>query len=258
MPKFEIDIDDTKGEFVGDVPTALKAILDRLEITAHGTGFRSGQGKAEEDAKKKLEDAIKAERIKLEASMPAERAKWAELEEAHKILKGQYDSSITEHRKMLTAREEAHASELLKRAEAIKVRDQRIKDAVKQNLRALAAQNGARDESLEELEIVLQHRIGFDDDMQPFVKGEDGTPAKTTAGNALTLDVFVRQYLDNHPHHKRPAPGTSGQARRAASLTVQPGTVQSLDAVKQRIDAGDRSAAAINDLFEASRKRHAS
>lgn len=257
MPKFEIEIDD-KGEFLGELPPELKTIKERWEIAAHGTGFRNGQGKAEEDAKRKLDEAIKAERLRLEASMPAERAKWAEIEEQNKTLKSQWENTIAEHRKTLTAREEAHATEILKRTEAIKVRDQRIRDGVKANLRALAAQNGAREESLEELEIVLQHRIGFDDDMQPFVRGEDGSPAKTTAGNPLGLDVFVRQYLDNHPHHKKPAAGKGGDARSGASLTAPRTDTPTLDAARARIDNGDRSPQAINDLFEATRRRRAS
>ncbi len=257
MPKFELEIDE-KGEFIGDLPQDLKAIKDRWEITAHGNGFRSGQGKAEEEFKRKLDEALKAERVKLEASMPAERAKWADIEEQNKILKTQYDTTLQEHRKLLTAREEAHAAEILKRTEAIKVRDQRIRESVKANLRSLAAQNGARDESLEELEIVLQHRVGFDDDMVPFVKAEDGTPAKTTAGNAVSLDVFVRQYLDNHPHHRKPAAGKGGNAGHGATLTAPRSDSPSLDAARQRVEGGDRSPAAINDLFEASRRRRAS
>lgn len=257
MPKLEIEIDD-KGEFVGDLPTELKTIKERWEITAHGNGFRSGQGKAEEEARKKLEDALKAERLKLEASMPAERAKWADIEEQNKTLKAQWESTIGEHRKTITAREEAHATEILKRTEAIKVRDQRIRDAVNSNLRALAAQNGARDESLSELEIVLQHRIGYDDTMQPYVKAEDGTPAKTTAGNPLPIDVFVRTYLENHAHHKKPTTGRGGDARHGATLTAPRTDAPTIDAARTRIDSGDRSPQAINDLFEASRKRRAS
>lgn len=255
MPKFEIEVDD-KGEFVGTVPNEIDAILKRIEITAHGTGFRSGQGKATEDAKKQIEDAVKSERLKIESSMPAERAKWSEIEEQNKLIKGQYDNSLQEHRKILTAREEAHANEILKRSEAIKVRDQRIRDQVNATLRAQAAQAGARDESLAELEVILQHRIGFDDDMLPFVKAEDGTPAKTTAGNPLPIDVFVKQYLDNHPHHRKPVPGRGGDARGGASLRGG-GTVATLDGAKARVDAGDRSLDAINDMFQAGRKKSA-
>jgi hypothetical protein len=119
-----------------------------------------------------------------------------------------------------------------------------------QNLRALAARAGARDESLPELEVILQHRIGYDDDMNPYVKGEDGQRAKTTAGNDVPIDVFVKQYLDNHPHHRKAAPTQGGGARGGAHLQGQR-TPASIDQANARLANGDRSNDAINELFHA-------
>lgn len=258
MPTLQIDIDD-KGEFQGQVPTELNAILERLKATAHGEGYGKGTQKAAEEAKATIEQAIKAERAKLEATMPLEKAKWDEIDAANKLLKTQLESTATEARKQLTAREEAHALEITRKLDALTKRDTKIKSLVNATLRGLAAQAGARDESLSELEVILQHRIGYTDDMEPFVKDESGEPAKTTAGNPLGLDAFVRQYLDNHPHHRKPAAGKGGDARRGASLSGHPtGSLTSVDAARQRIDSGDRSPGAINELFEASRQRRAS
>lgn len=253
MPKFELEIDE-KGEFVGQLPTEIDEILKRREITAHGTGFRSGQGKAAEDAKKQLEDTLRAERAKWEAQAPLERAKWDETAEQNKLLKQQVEAIATESRKSMTAREESHALEITRRTEAMQKRDTKIRSLVNATLRGLAAAAGARDESLSELEVILQHRIGFDDDMEPFVKGEDGQPAKTAAGNPLGMDAFVKQYLDNHPHHRKPVGGQGGGARGGASFQGQT-KVASLDAARQRVEQGDRSATAINDIFEASRQK---
>lgn len=255
--KIEVDIDD-KGEFVGTVPAELDAILKRLESTHYGTGFGKGAQKAAEEAKKQIEDAIKTERIKLEANMPVERAKWDEIGEQNKLLKTQLESTLQETRKQQTAREEQHATEITKRMEALNKRNAKIQDLTNAQLRGLAAQHGARDESLEELSIILRHRIGFDDDMEPYVKAEDGTPAKTTAGNALGMDAFVKQYLENHPHHRKAAPGRGGDARRGASLSQPGGTPATVEAARARFESGDRSPNTINDIFEAGRKKRAS
>jgi hypothetical protein len=253
MPRIEIEIDD-KGEFIGQVPTELGGILDRLKATAHGEGYGKGASKAAEEAKAQIDAAIKAEKLKLEAQMPLEKAKWDDIDQQNKVLKTQLESTATEARKQLTAREEAHAVEITKKLDALTKRDAKIKTLVNATLRGLAAQSGARDESLSELEVILQHRIGYSDDMEPFVKDESGEPARTAAGNPLGLDVFVKQYLDNHPHHRKPTPGKNGDARRGASFAAQPGST-SIESARQRIESGDRSPGAINDLFEASRRR---
>ena len=256
MPKFEIEIDD-KGDFQGQLPNELAAVLDRIKATAHGEGYGKGNQKAAEEAKAQIASTVAAEKAKWEAMLPAERAKWAEIEEANKHLKSQYEAATQQSRKTLTEREEAHAAEITRRVERETKRDSKIKDLVNQNLRALAARNGAREESLTELEIVLQSRIGYDEDMTPFVRGEDGQPAKTTAGNPVSLETFVKQYLESHPHHRKAPAGAPGNARGGASYHGQPSTV-TRDAAAARIEGGDRSPAAINDLFEAGRQRKAS
>lgn len=253
--KCEVDIDD-KGEFVGTVPAELTSILDKLRSASHGEGYGKGAQKAAEEAKQQIADAIKAEKLRLEAQMPLEKAKWDEIDQHNKVLKTQLETTVAESRKRMTEREEAHALELTTRMDALAKRNEKIKALVNANLRALAAQAGARDESLSELEVILQHRVGYDDHMEPFVIAEDGKgPAKTAAGNPLGLDVFVKQYLDNHAHHRKPAPGRGGDARGGASLrTAGGGGGGSLTGARERVESGDRSLDAINELFHASRK----
>ncbi len=254
MPKFEVEVDD-KGEFIGSLPAEVDAILKRIEITAHGTGFRSGQGKATEDAKKQIEDAIKSERLKIEASLPLEREKWQSTDEENKALKQQLTDRIRESDRTLRGREEAHAEELTKRVEALSKRNAKIHQLVKAQIQGLALQAGAREESLPELEVILGSMVGYDDDMESFVKGPDEKPLMMH-GKPITLQQFVKSYIDNHPHHRKPAAGAGGGARGGASFRGHEGTV-SLDAAKSRIEAGDRSPSAINELFEAGRKRPA-
>lgn len=252
MPKFELELDD-KGDFVGTLPPEFDSVLTRIKSTSHGEGFGKGSQKAAEEAKQQIADAVKDAKRKMEMEAPLERAKFEEIDTRNKLLATQVESMAQEHRKTLTQTAETHALEITKRAEALTKRNQKIQRLVTANLRSLAAQAGARDESLAELEVILQHRIGFDDDMEPYVKGEDGQAAKTTAGNALPIDVFVKQYLDNHPHHRKPVPGRGGDARGGASLHGRPAP-QSADAARTRVAEGDRSLDAINELFQSTRR----
>lgn len=258
MPKLEIELDD-KGEFVGTVPTELSSILDKIKSTSHGEGFGKGASKAAEEAKQQIADAIKAEKMKLEAQMPLEKAKWDDIDQTNKLLKTQLETTVAESRKRMTEQAENHATELTTRMEALTKRNEKIKSLVNSNLRALAAQAGARDESLSELEVILQHRIGYDDHMEPFVKGEDGQPAKTTAGNPLAIDVFVKQYLENHPHHRKPVAGRGGDARGGAAARGHGHGAGGGDlaTARARVESGDRSIDAINELFSATRGKGA-
>jgi hypothetical protein len=258
MPKFELEIDD-KGEFIGQLPTEFTSVLDKIKTTAHGEGYGKGNAKAAEEAKAQIDAAIKAEKLKLEAAMPLEKAKWDEIDQQNKHLKAQIDSLGRESQKRATEREEAHATELTRRMKQMETREGKIRALVNSHLRFLAASAGARDESLPELEVILQHRIGYDDDMEPFVKAEDGSPAKTAAGNPLSIDAFVKQYLDNHAHHRKLSGGTTaGRVGAAATLRVTGGgAVASLSDAKARFDNGDRSTDAINAIFEAGRKKSA-
>jgi hypothetical protein len=114
--------------------------------------------------------------------------------------------------------------------------------------------SGAREESLPELRVILGNYIGFTDDMEPYIKGEDGKERRLANGQPVTLKAFVKDYLDTHPHHKAPVKGAGGGARGGATFRGA-GDTPSADSAKKRIDSGDRSAGAINELFEATRKR---
>jgi hypothetical protein len=254
MPRFEIEVDD-KGEFQGALPPEIDAILKRIEITAHGTGFRGGQSKATEDAKKSIEDAIKAERAKIEASLPLEREKWQGIEEENKTLKTQLTDTMRESGKTLTKREEAHAEEIMKRAEAITKRNAKIQTLVNATLKGLAAQSGAREDALDLAVTALEKQIGYDDDMEPYVKGANGEPM-ALHGKPMPIDAFVKSFIDGNPYLKKPAGGQGGGARGGASFHGAGANV-SADAAKARVEGGDRSANAINELFEATRRKSA-
>jgi hypothetical protein len=254
--RIELELDEAKGEIVGDVPEPIKALFARIENTAHGAGFGKGAAKAAEEAKAQIAAAVAAEKAKLEAMAPLEKEKYLREAEENKTLKQQMLESSREMDRAMKSREEAHASQLLERADALKKRNARIVELTKAQLRGEARAAGARDESLDELEVILHSSIGYNDDMEPFVKSGDGTP-KTVQGKAQSLGSFVKEYLDGHTHHKRPAQGQGGGARGGASTHGHAGGPVNLEAARAAVLADPRSASALNDLFEASRKKSA-
>jgi len=256
MARIELEIDDSKGEIVGEVPEVVKALFARIENTAHGQGFGKGAAKAAEEAKAQIASAVAAEKARLDALAPLEREKFQRESEENKSLKQTMLEAARETDRQMKAREEAHATQLLERAEALKKRNAKILDLTKAQLRGEARAAGARDESLDELEVILHASIAYTDDMEPFVRNGDGT-AKTVQGKPQTIGAFVKEYLDGHAHHKRPAPGAGGGARGGASFGGHTGATVTADAARARIESGDRSADAINTLFESTRKRSA-
>jgi len=254
MPRLELEIDD-KGEIVGEAPAELTALFTRTETAAYGKGYGKGVEKAAADAKKQIEDNVKAEVARLEALAPLERDKHQRIAEENQILQTRLNEHLKDADRTLKSREEAHAREIVARTEAQQKRDNRIKELVKAQIRADALGHGAREESLGELEVILINGIGYDDDMEPFVKDPDGKPLMQH-GKTVTLSAFVKQYLESHPHHRKPAQGTPGNARGGASFHGhgQPATA---DAARARIDSGDRSAGAIDELFQATRRKTA-
>lgn len=251
MPRIELELDD-KGEIVGDAPEPLKGIFARIETSAHGQGYGKGVAKAAEDAKKQIADTVAAELAKKDAMLPIERAKWGQIEEDNKSLQTRLIESDREHDRTLKTREETHARELLARADALKERNSRIVELTRSQLRTEAKAVGARDESLDELEVILQASIGFDDAMKAFVKNPDGSE-KLVHGKPQGLGTFVKEYLDSHPHHRKPPAQGGGGARGGATLHGHHAPA-SLEAARTRMENGDRSASAINDLFNATRK----
>lgn len=254
MARIELEIDDTKGEIIGEVPEALKAIHARIENTAHGAGFGKGAAKAAEEAKAQIAAAVAAEKAKLDALAPLEREKYEREASENKTLKTQMLEAARETDRQMKAREESHATQLLERAEALKKRNAKIVDLTKAQLRGEARAVGARDESLDELEVILHASVGYTDDMEPFVRNPDGT-AKTVQGKPQTIGSFVKEYLDTHTHHRKPTPGQGGGARGGASTHGHNGGAVSLEAARAEVQSNPHSAQAVNALFEATRKK---
>lgn len=251
--KMEIEIDEAKSEVVGEIPEALKAVFTRIENTTYGTAFGKGAAKAAEEAKAQIAKEVAEVKAKLDAEAPVRAAKFQEMEESYKNLQTRLLEAERAHSTTLKDREETHARELLDRSDRLKKLGTRIQDLTKLQLRADAKANGARDESLAELEVILHSSIGYSDDMEPYVKNGDGTP-RTVQGKPMSVSAFVKEYLDGHTHHKAPVKGPGGGARGGASFAGGGANV-SAETARARVEGGDRSTGAINELFEATRRK---
>lgn len=250
MPKLELELDD-KGELV-KTPAELEALFKRTETAGYGNGLKKGREDALTEAQKAAEERIAAERAKWEKENPVGRVK--ELEEENLRFR-EAESTITKrYADSAREREELHAREMAQRNADIAKRDARLKDALKATIRVAAVSAGARDESLDELESLLVSKIRRNADLEPEVFGDDDKPV-TVQGKPVTVEAFVRQYIDKHTHHKKPAGGVGGGARGGASLHGQTSNVSLSQAKARIVEDGDRSPDAVNALFEAGRKR---
>ena len=210
MPAFTIELDD-KGDFNGEMPAEIQQILARTGAEQYKVGYGKGVEQAAKEAKKQIEDTINLEKQRMAAMEPLEKERVARIEAENQSLASRLADLSKESDRTLKSREESHAREIVQRTEAIKRREERIMQLTKSQIRIEAAQAGARDESLDELEIILGNYVGYDDDMMPFVKGADGQP-QTVAGKPVGLSAFVTQYLNAHPHHRKVVAGRGGQA----------------------------------------------
>lgn len=251
MPKFEIEIDD-KGEVVGKPAAEIDALFKRTETGAYGGGLKKGREDALTEAQVAAEAKIAAERAKWEKENPVQRAK--ELEEENLKFRESEATLMKRFNETSKTREENHAKEIADKAEQISKRDRRLAEQMKATIRAEAVGAGARDESLGELEVILGAKVAYDEDLEPYVKGDDGKPI-LVHGKPQAVSAFVKAYLDGHPHHRKATAGAGGGARGGASLTGQHGgDVSEKDAIA-RIESGDRSPGAVNALFQATRKK---
>lgn len=255
MARVELELDD-KGELTGTVPPEVEELFKRTQTASYGQGYGKGVATAAEDAKKQIEETVKAKLAEKDALAPLEKARIAGIEEENARVKKHIDDQAREFDRTSRNREETHAKELIDRSTKLEKRDGRIRELTKRQIRGEALQHGARDESLDELEVILNHYIGYDDDMQAFIKDAEGNP-QLQAGKPIPISAFVKQYLDNHAHHRKPTGTAGGGARGGAAVRGSAGQVPSVDAAKRVVEEGDRSPGAINDLFNAGRKKTA-
>lgn len=251
-----VRINEETNQIEGDVPDPLNDILKRVEGEALTRGRGEGIEQAAKDAKSQIESAVAQKAKELEAQAPYEKARLSQLESDNASLASKLAELTKEQSDASKALKEAHAEDIIERTKRIEAREGLIKKLTARSLRGEALQAGAREESLDELELILSHYVGYDQDMEPFIKGPDGQPI-IVQGTQQSINSFVKDYLEKHPHHRRPPTAyRPGRARHGVSLTDPGQNPQtSRDAAVSRIEGGDRSAGAIDALFKATRKQ---
>jgi len=249
-------INEETNEIEGDIPEPLQSILHRVEETAETRGRGKGIEQAAADARKQIEDAVASKVRELEAKAPFDKARLSQLEDENKTLSSKLSEELKRASEASNALKDAHAQELITRSNRIQALADKVKSLTARTLRADALQAGAREESLDELEIILQAYIGYDDNMEPFVKGPDGQPV-IVQGRQQSIGSFVKDYLEKHAHHRKPATSyRPGRSRDGVSLTDQRSIPASeRTAAVERVNGGDRSAAAVDALFKATRQK---
>jgi hypothetical protein len=116
---------------------------------------------------------------------------------------------------------------------------QQIRESVGKTIRAAAVEAGARAESLDELERLIGADVDFDDKLDAFVKGPDGNPLATDTGEPMSLEGYVKGYLDKKPHHKAGIPAKGGNAPGGATHRgAPPKPPTGADALRQALDSG--------------------
>jgi hypothetical protein len=237
MPKVEIipghlevEVREDGVVEAGSLPEPLRKLFQAEFDRAYG----KGSAKAAEEAKKQLESEVAKirEEAKKNTGDPvlAEKAKNLEIE-LSKLREAEAESK-KDFAEAQRLRDERHANELkdrddkvTKSQQEVERRTGRIRELVTSEIRIAAQRHGARNESLNELDLLLRQRIGLNDDLQAFVADDKdpGKPALDKDGKPISIDGLVQQYLTDHPHHKAAPGGRGGGAAGGRSLAGDKG-----------------------------------
>jgi len=253
MAKIELELDD-KGEIIGKLPAEVDALFKRTETTGYGTGLKKGREDALTEAEKAAEARIAAEKAKWEKENPVQRVK--ELEEENLKFRESETTLAKRYGDTARQREETHAKEMADRAEALAKRDTQLQKALQSTIRVAALTAGAREETLDVLAEHLAKRITRDADLEPVVVADDGKPM-TVQGKPVTVEAFVKSFLDQKPSFKKPVGGKGGGATGGASFHGHDG-VPSKEAAIAAIETEGITPDRISQLFQATRKPKAS
>ena len=209
MPVIEVEVGEDGG--IGKLPDTLQKFLDKRIDEA----YRKGADKTERALSPLTVDPVEMERLRTRDKALAD----VELREAERQ---------KEYEKARQLRDEAAQKEKAEAIKAEKANTQKAVDRVRQTLgksiRAAAAAQGARAESLDELERLLGAEVDLDDDLNEFVR-DASDPKKVRVndkGEKVSIEGLVADYLKTHPHHVKAEPVQGGGSRGGATLAGRP------------------------------------
>ena len=216
MPVLEVEIGEDGA--IGKLPEQLQKFFDkRIDET-----YKKAAEKVETKMSPYLADPVEMERLRQRDKTLAQ----IELEAAER------DKKYDEARAL---REKGFAEEKAAAIKAEKANTEkavaRVKAGVSKTIRAAALANGARAESLDELERLLAVDVDLDDELNEFVVDAQNRKAARLNGDGqpVTVEGLVADYLKTHPHHVAAAPGTGGGARGGATFAGRPPITSATD-----------------------------
>jgi hypothetical protein len=219
--KVEIEIGDDGA--IGELPDPLQQFFDKRFKEA----YQKGADKSEKAFKSLIVDPKELEEL---------RTKAKELEDARLAIAERDKDWKTAQ----DIRDKRHADELKAERDAHTKTRTKVREFTGKSIRAAAVEAGARAESLDELESLIGSAVDFDEELNAFVKGADGQPLVNDKGEKVSLEGYVREYLDKKPHHKAASPAKGGKAPGGAAYRGVPHMpVTGVEAQRAALDSGE-------------------
>lgn len=237
---------------LAEVPPEIQAIFDRVAAGERKKATVTAMEEVTKDAKRQIEQTVKERLAEHDAMAPVQAKRLESLEGENRALAEKLSETTTASDQQRRTLEDSHARDLMARNERLEARERKIRELTGQSLLGVALKHGASEQALEVLTVYFGSRIGYDEDMNPYVRGEDGEPM-TSQGKAVTVDQFVADFLAKNPNFRSPvgrkaAPAPGGIP--ASQVSMHRPVSISQDAARDRIRGGDRSAQAITELYE--------
>lgn len=179
---------------------------------------------------------------------PVERERLRQLEDENQRYKVGEAEREKRYEEALKMREDDWSRKFKETETQLEKRTQRVVQLVGAEVRAAALRYGAREESLEDIEALLDRRISLNDNLDAVVLDPKGEATDQT------IEDLVKATLDSKPYFCRP-PATGGGARGGMSLTghLPNPRQQQAEAAAARVRTDRNDLTAINELFEATR-----
>jgi hypothetical protein len=233
MATVEIEIGEN-GE-IGKLPDDVQKFFDKKYKEA----YQKGADKSEAALKPHLVDPKELEDLRtIKKEYEAQRIALLERDKKYEEAKGEI--------------ERRHATDIETERKAHGKTKNKIRELTGKSIRAAAVEAGARSESLDELERLIGADVDFDDTLEPFIKDAEGKPLADKDGKPVTLEGYVKDYLDRKPHHKAGTHARGGKAPGGAHLkgstTPQPG---SREAARANLEENSSSVEAQRGLIAA-------
>lgn len=144
---------------------------------------------------------------------PVERERLRQLEDENQRFKVSEAEREKRYEDALKMRDDEWSRKFKDTEAELEKRTQRIVGLIGAEVRAAALRHGARNESLEDIEALLDRRIAIGDDLQAVVLDEKGEPTDQT------IEALVKSTLERKPYF-RTAPAPGGGARGGAFVST--------------------------------------